>query len=58
MPPPPAEKAAPFAVVPIMASDGEYVIPADVVAVKGTEFFDRLVEKYHTPAKEQRRAIQ
>jgi hypothetical protein len=44
--------------VPIMASDGEYVIPADVVSVKGTEFFDRLVEKYHTPAKDQRRAIQ
>lgn len=43
--------------VPIMASDGEYVIPADVVKVKGTEFFDRIVEKYHTPAKEQRRAI-
>lgn len=43
--------------VPIMASDGEYVIPADVVKVKGTEFFDRLVEKYHTPAKDQRRAI-
>lgn len=43
--------------VPIMASDGEYVIPADVVKVKGTEFFDRLVEKYHTPAKDQRRAL-
>lgn len=41
--------------VPIMASDGEYVIPADVVAAKGTEFFDRLVDKYHTPAKDQRR---
>lgn len=26
-------------------SDGEYVIPAEVVARKGTEFFDRLVEK-------------
>jgi hypothetical protein len=41
--------------VPIMASDGEYVIPADVVRIKGQEFFDRLVAKYHTPAKEQRR---
>lgn len=37
-------------------SDGEYVIPADVVRIKGTEFFDRLVEKYHTPAEQQRQA--
>jgi hypothetical protein len=44
--------------VPAMLSDGEYVIPADVVKAKGTEFFDRLVEKHHTPAREQRRAIQ
>ncbi len=43
--------------VPAMLSDGEYVIPADVVKVKGTEFFDRLVDKHHTPAAEQRRAI-
>lgn len=40
--------------VPAMVSDGEYVIPADVVRVKGTEFFDRLVEKYHKPAAQQR----
>lgn len=26
--------------------DGEYVIPAPVVKAKGTEFFDRMVEKY------------
>lgn len=43
--------------VPAMLSDGEYVIPADVVKIKGTEFFDRLVEKHHTPANEQRKAI-
>lgn len=30
-------------------SDGEYIIPADVVEAKGVEFFDRIVEKYHTP---------
>lgn len=35
-------------------SVGEYVIPADVVQKKGVEFFDKLVEKYHTPAAEQR----
>ena len=38
----------------IRVSDGEYVIPADVVRKKGTEFFDKLVEKYHTPAEAQR----
>jgi len=40
--------------VPIMASTEEYIIPADVVRAKGVEFFDKLVEKYHTPAEEQR----
>jgi hypothetical protein len=40
--------------VDIKASTGEYIIPADVVRIKGEEFFDRLVEKYHTPAEEQR----
>lgn len=29
----------------IRASDGEFVIPADVVAYKGQEFFDRLISK-------------
>jgi len=42
--------------VPIMASEGEYVIPEDVVKAKGTEFFDKIVERYHTPAAEQRAA--
>lgn len=40
--------------VPAMLSDGEYVIPADVVRKKGEEFFDKLVAKYHTPAEQQR----
>lgn len=40
--------------VDIKASTGEYIIPADVVRIKGEEFFDRIVEKYHTPAAEQR----
>lgn len=43
--------------VPAMLSDGEYVIPADVVRAKGEEFFDKLIEKYHTPAAQQRRAV-
>jgi len=44
--------------VPAMISVGEYVIPADVVQKKGVEFFDKMLERYHTPAKEQRRALQ
>lgn len=40
--------------VPILASKEEYIIPADVVRAKGVEFFDKLVERYHTPAEEQR----
>ncbi len=37
--------------IPIRASDGEYIIPADVVRRKGTEFFDKLVDKHHAPAR-------
>lgn len=44
--------------VPAMLSDGEYIIPADVVRKKGEEFFDKLLEKYHTPAAAQRQGIQ
>lgn len=40
--------------VPAMLSNGEYVIPADVVKAKGVEFFDKLKSKYHTPASVQR----
>lgn len=32
--------------VPIMAHEGEYVIPKIVVQMKGREFFDKLVEQY------------
>lgn len=39
--------------VPALVSDGEYVIPADVVRVKGTEFFDKLLAKFHVPAEMQ-----
>lgn len=44
--------------VPALVSDGEYVIPADVVRRKGEEFFDKLLERYHTPAAEQRKGGQ
>jgi hypothetical protein len=30
--------------IPIMAHEGEYVIPREVVARKGTEFFDKLTQ--------------
>lgn len=30
-------------------SNGGYVIPADVVAVKGRAFFDKLIQQHHTP---------
>lgn len=43
--------------VPALLSDGEYVIPADVVRKKGEEFFDRLIEKHHTPATVQRKRV-
>lgn len=43
--------------VPAYLSEGEYVIPADVVRRKGEEFFDKLIEKYHTPASQQRAAM-
>lgn len=32
-------------------SDGEYVIPADVVSTLGTDLFDRLVAAHHTPVR-------
>jgi hypothetical protein len=28
-------------------TEGEYVVPRDVVNAKGIEFFDRLTKKYH-----------
>lgn len=44
--------------IPAMLSDGEYVIPADVVRAKGEEFFDKLLERYHVPAAQQRQQQQ
>jgi len=41
--------------IPVMLSNGEYVVPKDVVERKGVEFFDKLLEKYHMPAAEQKR---
>jgi hypothetical protein len=38
--------------VPAMLSENEYVIPADIVKRKGTDFFDSLIEKGREPPKE------
>lgn len=43
--------------IPARLSKDEYVIPADVVKHKGVEFFDRLIEKYHTPAAMQQKGV-
>ena len=40
----PVKSPNPDGTVPINAHEGEYVIPADVVRRKGTEFFDKLLE--------------
>lgn len=40
----PMESPNPGGGIPIMAHEGEYVIPKDVVARKGTEFFDKLIQ--------------
>lgn len=34
-------------ILPAFLAEGEYVIPADVHQAKGTEFFDKLVAKFH-----------
>tara|TARA_B100000212_G_scaffold135062_1_gene101526 strand:+ start:408 stop:1409 length:1002 start_codon:yes stop_codon:yes gene_type:complete len=40
----PKESPNPGGGIPIMAHEGEYVIPKEVVARKGTEFFDKLIQ--------------
>ena len=37
--------------IPIKAHEGEYVIPSNVVRMKGVEFFDKLVQQYNGEAK-------
>lgn len=39
--------------IPARLSAGEYVIPARIVRTKGTEFFDRLIEKTDNPQPKQ-----
>ena len=43
--------------VPAKVSVGEFIVPADVVHAKGKEFFDKLLERYHTPAQQQRQQM-
>jgi hypothetical protein len=40
--------------VPAMLSVGEFVIPADVVEKLGTHHFEKLIQKHHVPAAQQR----
>jgi hypothetical protein len=40
---------------PVKLSNGEFIIPADVVHKLGTKFFDNLIDKHHVPAALQRR---
>ncbi len=35
--------------IPIKASAGEYIVPADVTAMLGTDFLDKLTQLFHTP---------
>lgn len=42
----PVNSPKPDGSIPINAHEGEYVIPADVVRAKGTEFFDKLLQQY------------
>lgn len=39
---------------PINVSNGEYIIPADVVEILGEDFFENLIARLHTPAAIQR----
>lgn len=36
--------------IPIKVSQGEYILPADVVSMIGVEKLDKMVDKYHVPA--------
>lgn len=38
--------------IPARLSDGEFVIPADVVRAKGTEFFQKLLDQYHSQVRQ------
>lgn len=40
---------------PVHVSNGEFIVPADVVRAKGEEFFNKLIEKHHRPAALQRK---
>lgn len=39
---------------PIRLSNGEFIIPADVVAKKGSEFFQKMIDQHHVPVAQQR----
>ena len=49
----PKDSPNPDGSIPINAHEGEYVIPAEVVRAKGTDFFDKMIQSYHEKGQEQ-----
>ena len=49
----PQESPNPDGSIPINAHEGEYVIPAEVVRAKGTDFFDKMIQSYREKGQEQ-----
>jgi hypothetical protein len=43
--------------IPALLSNGEYVIPADVVKKFGAKYFDDMLSKHHTPASQQQNGL-
>jgi hypothetical protein len=49
----PSSSPNPDGSIPINAHEGEYVIPAEVVRAKGTDFFDKMIQQYKEKGAEQ-----
>lgn len=49
----PKDSPNPDGSIPINAHEGEYVIPAEVVRAKGTDFFDKMIQSYREKGQEQ-----
>jgi hypothetical protein len=49
----PESSSNPDGSIPINAHEGEYVIPAEVVRAKGTDFFDKMIQSYRDKGADQ-----
>jgi hypothetical protein len=49
----PQSSSNPDGSIPINAHEGEYVIPAEVVRAKGTDFFDKMIQSYRDKGADQ-----